>query len=224
MNFVHIKSMHDRWYEPAIAFYKNKLDHLVTEDASVFARSLKTDKTQHDFVFIVGIEDDAIVSLATAHYEATTNVGFIIYLLAQHSQDCEACLKTTLEQIEHELNRISNQLHGRDVNFFMFESTFESNDVDEETARKINFRRHFLTENGYEKQTEITYLQPSLDRNGKPIPLVLYVKGNIPLTKDIFGTSVKSCYILKYVYANQIPRRIIYPLLVKMGLRKEHRP
>ena len=133
-------------------------------------------------------------------------------------------MKTTLEQIEYELNRISNHLHGRDVNFFMFESTFESNDVDEETAKKINFRRHFLVDNGYEKQTEITYLQPSLDRNGKPIPLDLYVKGNIPLTKDIFGTSVKSCYILKYVYANQIPRSIIYPLLVKMGLRKEHRP
>ncbi|ARJ50954.1 hypothetical protein [Staphylococcus lutrae] len=221
MHFAHIQSIQDPWYLPALAFYMDKLDPLVTEDESVFEQSLKTEKTQYDFVFIVGIENDEIVTFATAHYEATTNVGFIVYLLAQPDEQCESRLKSMLEQIEKEINKISNQRHGRDVNFFMFESTLESPDVDTETAHKIAFRRRFLVQNGYERQNDITYLQPSLDRNGKPVPLDLYIKANIPLTKDIYGTSIKSAYILKYVFANRIPRRIIYPLLVKMNLRKE---
>ncbi|MDU4793071.1 MAG: hypothetical protein E6X76_11165, partial [Staphylococcus sp.] len=37
---------------------------------------------------------------------------------------------------------------------------------------------------------------------------------------DVFPASVKSNYILKYVFANGISRDIIYPLLVKMNLRR----
>ncbi|EII6305152.1 hypothetical protein LG932_000627 [Staphylococcus pseudintermedius] len=221
MHFVHIQSTQDPWYVPALAFYMDKLDPLVTEDESVFEQSLKTEKTQYDFVFLVGIENDEVVSFATAHYEATTNVGFLVYLVSEHGDNCEQYLKATLEQIEKDVNQISNQLHGRDVNFFMFESTFESPDVDTETADKIAFRRRFLAQHGYEKQSDITYLQPSLNRNGKPVPMELYIKANIPLTKDIYGTSIKSAYIIKYVFANRIPRHVIYPLLVKMDLRKE---
>ncbi|MCS4485772.1 hypothetical protein [Staphylococcus americanisciuri] len=217
MEFIQIKSIKDQWYEPALEFYIGKLDDLVTEDESVFAQSLKTEKTQNDYVFLVGIEDERVVSFATAHYEATTNAGFIIYLLAEH----ESYLSETLNQTEACINALANQLHGRDVNFFMFESTFEAPEVDAQTADDIAFRRRFLTHHGFEKQTQIPYIQPSLDRNGKPVPLDLYIKANIPLTKDIYGTSVKSCYILKYVFANRLPRRVIYALLVKMDLRKE---
>lgn len=221
MEFVQIKSTQDPWYKPALAFYQGKLDPLVTEDESVFVQSLKTEKTQHDYVFLVGIEEDKVVSFATAHYEATTNAGFIIYLLAQPGDQCEHYLAETLSEVKKGVNRLANQLHGREVNFFMFESTFESPNVDNDTASDIAFRRRFLTHHGFEKQTELNYIQPSLDRNGKPVPLDLYIKSNIPLTKYIYATSIKSCYILKYVFANRLPRKIIYPLLVKMDLSKD---
>ncbi len=48
----------------------------------------------------------------------------------------------------------------------------------------------------------------------------LSLKKNIKLTKDIYGNSVKSNYILKYVFANGIAREIIYALLEEMDLRK----
>ncbi|WP_419790865.1 hypothetical protein RCF73_11740 [Staphylococcus chromogenes] len=221
MKFVQIKSTKDQWFEPAIDFYMDKLDPLVTEDESVFVQSLKTEKTQNDYVFLVGIDNDKVVSFSTAHYEATTNTGFIVYLIAEPGDHCETYLAETLNEVEKGVNRLSHQLHGRDVNFFMFESTLESEDVDEQTAKDIAFRRRFLAEHGFEKQTQIDYVQPSLDRNGKPVPLDLYNKANIPLKKDIYGTSVKSCYILKYLFANRIPRRVIYPLLIKMNLSKD---
>ncbi|AJC97060.1 hypothetical protein NQ016_09375 [Staphylococcus hyicus] len=221
MKFVQIKSTQDQWYEPALDFYMDKLDPLVTEDESVFVQSLKTEKTHHDYVFLVGIEDARVVSFATAHYEATTNTGFIVYLIAEPGEHRETYLAETLEEVEKGINRLSNQLHGRDVNFFMFESTLENPEADAKTTEDIAFRRQFLTSHGFEKQTQIPYIQPSLDRKGKPVPLDLYIKANIPLTKDIYGTSVKSCYILKYVFANRIPRRVIYPLLIKMNLSKD---
>lgn len=221
MKFIQIKSTKDPWYQPAIDFYTGRLDPLVTEDESVFVQSLKTEKTKNDYVFLVGMEDGRVVSFATAHYEATTNAGFIIYLLAEHGDNHETYLEETLYQTEACINVLSNQLHGKDVNFFMFESTFESPDVNSQTADDIAFRRRFLTQHDFEKQIQIPYIQPSLDRNGKPVPLDLYIKANIPLTKDIYGTSVKSCYILKYVFANRLPRKVIYPLLVKMDLRKD---
>ncbi|UEX90059.1 hypothetical protein [Staphylococcus ratti] len=221
MEFIQIKSAKDKWFEPALDFYMDKLDPLVTEDESVFIQSLKTEKTQNDYVFLVGIENNRVVSFSTAHYEATTNTGFIIYLIAEPGEHCEAYLKATLVEIEKGVNQLSNQLHGRNVNFFMFESTLEAPDANNEVTKDIAFRRHFLTENGYEKQTQIAYVQPSLNRKGKPVPLDLYIKANIPLTKDIYGTSVKSCYILKYVFANRIPRKVIYPLLIKMDLSRD---
>ena len=49
----------------------------------------------------------------------------------------------------------------------------------------------------------------------------LFIKPNIELTKDIYGASIKSNYILKYVFANKIPRSEIYPLLEEMDLRKQ---
>ncbi|QLK86896.1 hypothetical protein [Staphylococcus sp. 17KM0847] len=220
MEMIQIKSIHDKWYKPALDFYKNKLNPLVTEDESVFVQSLKTEKTQNDYVFLVGIEDNRVVGFATAHYEATTNAGFIIYLLAEPGEKCEHYLEQVLQHTEERINDLANQLHGRNVNFFMFESTFETPEVDAHTADDIAFRRRFLTQHGFEKQSQIPYVQPSLDRNSKPVPLDLYIKANIPLTKDIYGTSVKSCYILKYVFANRLPRKIIYPLLIKMNLRK----
>ena len=55
-------------------------------------------------------------------------------------------------------------------------------------------------------------------KNYSPFKVDLFIKSNIELTKDIYPASVKSNYILKYVFANGISRDIIYPLLVKMNL------
>ncbi|REB90820.1 hypothetical protein DV965_13380, partial [Staphylococcus pseudintermedius] len=98
---------------PALSFYMDKLDPLVTEDESVFEQSLKTEKTQYDFVFLVGIENDEVVSFATAHYDATTNVSFLVYRLSEHGNNCAQYLKATIEPIEIDLNQTSNQPHPR---------------------------------------------------------------------------------------------------------------
>ena len=49
---------------------------LIFEDSIITKRSLQNNKTENDYVLIVGIEKENIISLATAHYEATTNSAF----------------------------------------------------------------------------------------------------------------------------------------------------
>ncbi|MBH4889739.1 hypothetical protein I6D99_09320, partial [Staphylococcus aureus] len=113
-------------------------------------------------------ENDVVVSLATAHYEATTNSAFLIYLFAKDLPNHDELMTQTLHQ--------------------------------------------------FERQTEIDYIHPTNDGHTKKVDL--FLKKNIKLTKDIYGTSVKSNYILKYVFANGIAREIIYALLEEMDLRK----
>ncbi len=72
-------------------------------------------------IFLVGIESDTVVSLATAHYEATTNSAFLIYLIANDQPNHDELITETLARIQKEINILSNQLHEHDVNFIMLE-------------------------------------------------------------------------------------------------------
>ena len=75
----------------------------------------------------------------------------------------------------------------------------------------IKRRHHILLENDFEQQYDIDYLHPNYTFEETPIHTDLFIKSNIELTKDIYPTSVKSNYILKYVFANGISRDYISP-------------
>ncbi|MBE5662504.1 hypothetical protein HU001_11955 [Staphylococcus sp. SS21] len=218
MEFKTIQSVKDPHYKEALQLYDTKLNLSLTEDKRMIKYSLENNKTENDYVFIVGLENDAVVSLATAHYEATTNAAFLIYLFAKDLPNHDELMTQTLHQIEHELNVLSNIVHSRDINFLMMEVPKEPADLTKENGLIIEHRRQFLYEHQFERQTEIDYIHPSKDGHAKKVDL--FLKKNIKLTKDIYGTSVKSNYILKYVFANGISRDIIYALLEKMDLRK----
>lgn len=83
MEFKTIQSVKDPHYNEALKLYDTKLNLSLTEDKRIIKRSLENNKTENDYVFIVGLENDVVVSLATAHYEATTNSAFLIYLFAK---------------------------------------------------------------------------------------------------------------------------------------------
>ena len=205
MEFKVIESAKDPLFSEALKLYDNKLDIGLDEDSKIFKRSLENNKTENDYAFIVGIENQTVVSLATAHYEATTNSAFLIYLIA----------------IEKQLNLLSQEVHNRDINFIMLEVPKEPStvDIDDKLRNALEHRRQFLFENQFEKQDDIDYIHPNQNQKETPQKVDLFIKANIELTKDIYGTSVKSNYILKYVFANGISREIIYPLLKEMNLR-----
>ena len=219
MEFKTITSANDPYFNEAIQIYDSKLDISLTEDSHIFKQSLENNKTEKDYAFIVGVENDEVVSMASAHYEATTNSAVLIYLITKNKDNHDEVMSKTLEKIEEQLNVLSNEIHDRDINFIMMEVPKEPLTTDEETNKVLERRRQFLYEHQFEKQTEIDYIHPNYTNDEDPKEIDLFIKANILLSKDIYGTSVKSNYILKYVFANRISRDIIYPLLEQMKLR-----
>ncbi|MDT3960068.1 hypothetical protein [Staphylococcus kloosii] len=225
MEFKIVKTVQDPLFEEALNLYDGKLDVSLKEGEKIFRQSLENKYTKHDYIFLVGIDNDSIVSIATAHYEATTNSAFLIYLLAENNGNRDITIRLTLEEMEKELNKLSNQLHAHDVNFIMLEVDQEIEEAESEDNEKtivLNKRRRLLMEYGFEQQNDIDYIAPRqpIKNNFEEQSMDLFIKSNIELTKDIYGTSIKSNYILKYVFANKISRHIIYPMLEQMDLRK----
>lgn len=217
MKFHTIYSLEDAYYQKAVEFYNKQLDVDFFEDSTITKRSLQNNKTENDYVFIVGIEKENIISLATAHYEATTNSAFLVHLLAVVDSNYDEIISQTLNEVETHLNILSNKVHARDINFLMIEVPKLDNSILDNQL--IKRRHHILLENDFEQQYDIDYLHPNYTFEETPIRTDLFIKSNIELTKDIYPASVKSNYILKYVFANGISRDIIYPLLEKMNLR-----
>lgn len=217
MKFHTIHSLEDAYYQKAVEFYNKQLDVDFFEDSIITKRSLQNNKTENDYVLIVGIEKENIISLATAHYEATTNSAFLVHLLAVVDSNYDEIISQTLNEVETHLNILSNKVHARDINFLMIEVPKLDNSILDNQL--IKRRHHTLLENDFEQQYDIDYLHPNYTFEETPIRTDLFIKSNIELTKDIYPASVKSNYILKYVFANGISRDIIYPLLEKMNLR-----
>ena len=217
MKFHTIHSLEDAYYQKAVEFYNKQLDVDFFEDSIITKRSLQNNKTENDYVLIVGIEKENIISLATAHYEATTNSAFLVHLLAVVDSNYDEIISQTLNEVETHLNILSNKVHARDINFLMIEVPKLDNSILDNQL--IKRRHHTLLENDFEQQYDIDYLHPNYTFEETPIRTDLFSKSNIELTKDIYPASVKSNYILKYVFANGISRDIIYPLLEKMNLR-----
>ena len=217
MKFHTIYSLEDAYYQKAVEFYNKQLDVDFFEDSTITKRSLQNNKTENDYVLIVGIEKENIISLATAHYEATTNSAFLVHLLAVVDSNYNEIISQTLNEVETHLNILSNKVHARDINFLMIEVPKLDNSILDNQL--IKRRHHILLENDFEQQYDIDYLHPNYTFEETPIRTDLFIKSNIELTKDIYPASVKSNYILKYVFANGISRDIIYPLLEKMNLR-----
>lgn len=217
MKFHTIHSLEDAYYQKAVEFYNKQLDVDFFEDSTITKQSLQNNKTENDYVLIVGIEKENIISLATAHYEATTNSAFLVHLLAVVDSNYNEIISQTLNEVETHLNILSNKVHARDINFLMIEVPKLDNSILDNQL--IKRRHHTLLENDFEQQYDIDYLHPNYTFEETPIRTDLFIKSNIELTKDIYPASVKSNYILKYVFANGISRDIIYPLLEKMNLR-----
>ena len=219
VEFHTIESLKDEYFDKAVEFYNQQLDINFYENSALIKQSLQNNKTENDYTIVVGTEKNEIVSLALAHYEATTNSAFLVHLMISPSSNYDALFAHTLEKIEGQLNKLSQKVHSRDINFMMIEVPKEYSTEVEFDEEKLAHRQQLLLNNSFEKQSEINYLHPNYTKDEEPFEVDLFIKSNIELTKDIYPASVKSNYILKYVFANGIAREIIYTLLEKMNLR-----
>ena len=174
MKFHTIHSLEDAYYQKAVEFYNKQLDVDFFEDSIITKRSLQNNKTENDYVLIVGIEKENIISLATAHYEATTNSAFLVHLLAVVDSNYDEIISQTLNEVETHLNILSNKVHARDINFLMIEVPKLDNSILDNQL--IKRRHHTLLENDFEQQYDIDYLHPNYTFEETPIRTDLFIK------------------------------------------------
>ena len=141
MEFKLVKQTSDPLYETALNLYDTYQFGNVMQQHHVFKQSLENKRTKNDYVFLVGLDKGEVVSLATAHYEATTNAAFIIYLVAVDTPEREQYLTDTLAQVQNELDHLAQRVHNREVNFFMMEALPLPDSMDEKDADLL-FKRH----------------------------------------------------------------------------------
>ena len=63
MEFKTIQTAKDPLFEKALQLYDAKLDISLSEDSSIFKRSLENNKTENDYAFVVGMQNSLQVSL-----------------------------------------------------------------------------------------------------------------------------------------------------------------
>ena len=95
MEFTVVKSSQEPLYREALSLYDEKLDISLYEDEQIFKQSLENQYTKDDYIFLVGLEEGEVVSLATAHYEATTNSSFLIYLIDRNTDNHDTLMDLT---------------------------------------------------------------------------------------------------------------------------------
>ena len=156
MEFKTIQTAKDPLFEKALQLYDAKLDISLSEDSSIFKRSLENNKTENDYAFVVGIEHDQVVSLATAHYEATTNAAFLIYLIAQDGPNHDELITLTLEEVEKQLNLLSNEVHDRDINFIMLEVPKEPRLLMIKLIKFLNIEDNFFMNMNLKSKKKLT--------------------------------------------------------------------
>ena len=61
MEFKAIQSANDPLFEKALELYDAKLDIGLDEDRKIFKRSLENNKTEKDYAFVVGVENNQVV-------------------------------------------------------------------------------------------------------------------------------------------------------------------
>lgn len=84
-------------------------------------------------------------------------------------QDYEDVLINTLQEIEHQLNQLSNKVHSRDINFVMVEVPKTDHPLKDINQQVLTQRQQLLLSNGFERQSEIDYIHPNYSKIDSPL-------------------------------------------------------
>ena len=168
---------------------------------------------------------DKVVALATAHYLADINSGFIVYIVTDPGIRGKGTGKETVRKIEEILNEkaIRNGHSGLDA--MLLETEREEDAVSQQEREECHKRACFFHRNGYMKQGERLYLQPPLHGEAKGVPLHLYVKylGTRGLGSDDIQQAIFSIYKNKYLAVNRIGTAALNSCLEEMNVVLEYR-
>lgn len=209
MNWTEITNDNQKNLESVLRLYDQAFPIEVREPHDIFRKGLKyaTSSFPNNFRFLVGMEDDKVVSFASAHYLAEVNAGFIVYIATNPFARGNGFGSRTLAKVEELLNQDALSAGYNSLRLSILETEIRDLVHTKEEKEDCVKRQRFFEKNNYHKREEIHYLQPPLHGGGEGIPLHLFIKnfqGESFLTQDELSKTVQAMYREKYYAVNGI--------------------
>ncbi|MBB6445344.1 GNAT family N-acetyltransferase [Bacillus benzoevorans] len=213
ISWIEITLNNQIYLEKAFQLYDRSFPIEVREPHQILLNSLQYAEKQNanHFHFLIGLEKEELVSLATAHYLAEVNAGFIVYLAVSENRRKKGLGSRTLQQMERLLNEDAALNKQQNISAISLETEkYEegSSMVEKEACEKRNL---FFKKNSYQVYDEIHYFQPPLHGEGACVPLNLLIKtmGKEFCTKEECREIIKAMYREKYAGVNGIDKKIL---------------
>lgn len=196
----------------------------VRESHNIFLKSLQYARKRkpNNYRFLIGLEDDRLVSFATGHYLSDVNSGFIVYLVTNPLERSKGLGAKTLLKLEELLNKDAILAGNTSIKAIILE-TEKQEMVHTEGEKEYCIKRHkFFDRNHYKLFEKIDYLQPPL-LGESIIPLHLFIKNvqTDELTKNEVSEVIRAIYKEKYYLVNEIDKNVLNSCLEKMGIDNE---
>ncbi|MGM9931336.1 GNAT family N-acetyltransferase [Pradoshia sp.] len=193
----------DSLLNEALHLYDESFPEEVRESHDLFRRSLTLSSSENVYHFLVGLENGKVISMATAHYFARANFGYIVYLAAHPEKRGIGLGKKTIEEMRRRLQLDAKASGYPSLSAVVLETEKETTAHDEEEYA-INLKRLKFFESLGFQIAEVEYVQPPLFHGQIPVPL--YLQMNIldetaSLTPE---DTIEVLYKEKYNKVNQI--------------------
>ncbi|MQR94568.1 GNAT family N-acetyltransferase [Fictibacillus phosphorivorans] len=210
--------------QEALTLYHDSFPIEVREPESVFLQSLRNAETRlpNQYHFLVGFQDEMLVSLVTAHYLADVNTGFIVYLVTNPKVRSKGLGAQSLQRIEEVLQQDSIAAGYESLDAIVLETETPEMVHTEKEKDDCVKRTNFFMRNGFYKVKDFLYLQPPIHDDGVDVPLHLFIKtiGNQELPLSEVRRIVKAMYLEKYYHGNSIEKEVLNRSYNKMNVEK----
>ena len=162
-------------YTEALHLYDLSFPEEVRESQDLFRRSIALSSEENKYHFLVGLENGKVISMATAHYFAKANFGYIVYLAAHPENRGAGLGKKTLLEMQRRLEMDAKESGYPSLAAVVLETEKETLAHDEEEYKTNLKRLKFFEGLGF-RIAEADYVQPPLFVGQTPVPLYLQIK------------------------------------------------
>jgi len=195
----------DSLFTEALHLYDLSFPDEVRESHDLFRRSIALSSGENKYHFLVGLENGKLISLATAHYFAKANFGYIVYLAAHPDKRGAGLGKKTFQEIERRLN-LDAKAHGYPCLSAVVLETEKETLAHNEEEYITNLKRLKFFEGLGFRIAETDYVQPPLFHGQTPVPLYLQIKALDEDARINPKIIIDTMYNEKYKKINQVSK------------------
>ncbi|KPB06698.1 hypothetical protein AAV98_00265 [Bacillus sp. CHD6a] len=224
IEWIEITKNSTKYFDEVMKLYEQSFPLEVRESQDIFHRSIRYSESSfpNTFRFLVGIEDEKVLSFATGHFLASVNAGFVVYIVTNPSIRSSGLGSKTLHKLEELLNADAINAGYENIDKILLETEIKEMVHTEKEKEECGKREKFFKRNGYFHLSSIDYRQPPLHKEEQSVPLKLFVKkcNAEDISYDRLQQAIVALYQEKYFHVNGIKRMVLHNCLREMGIEE----